>query len=171
MAERTIPPSPYKLITWKHSSPSWASAYSQHTFDCLTDPMPQDSHSMYSLQNIPDYCLELRNYISKTIDEVNAHPSLLGTGCKYHLIKINAVDGTGRTNEPGHGKARGWLLLKLANMYYEFRKAGGKGYEKSEAEELQLPTGVREGGGGDLPGYSEGERSNYSSMFQSMSKN
>ncbi|KAF3103414.1 hypothetical protein TWF569_007848 [Orbilia oligospora] len=163
--ERRLPPSPYKLITWKHSTASWASTFSQHIFDCINDPMGKGFEG--ALQYIPDYCIELREHITKIIDEINSHPSLLGTGCKYYPIKINAVDGSGRSAEPGHGKARAWILLKLANMYDIFRESGGKGYEKSEAEELR----VAKEGGDALPGYSEGEGSNYASLFQRPSKN
>lgn len=61
------------------------------------------------------------------------------------------------------------MLLKLANMYDLFQESVGKGYEKSEVEELALR--VARGGGDVLPGYSEGERSNYASSFQRPSKN
>ncbi|KAK6528204.1 hypothetical protein TWF281_009453 [Arthrobotrys megalospora] len=154
--ERRLPPSPYKLITWKHSTPSWASTFSQHIFDCINDPMPQGFEG--SLQYIPDYCIELREHIVKTVDEVNLHPSLHGTGCKYYLIKVNAIDGTGRTTEAGHGKARGWLLLKLANMYDIFQAAGGEGYAKTEAAEQKALKSAEV-----PPGYDEEEESSNNS--------
>ncbi|KAK6360425.1 hypothetical protein TWF730_006568 [Orbilia blumenaviensis] len=160
--ERRLPPPPYKLVTFKHSTPSWASTYSQHVFDCINDPMGQGFEG--SLQFIPDYCIELRDRIVKMIDEVNLDPSLHGTGCKYYLIKVNAIDGNARSSEPGHGKARGWILLKLANMYEMFRVSGGTGYEKDESLVGKVDV---------LPGYSEGEgsKNSFPISLQGSSKN